>query len=691
MIGSIVPVLIALLCVVLWVALRQLVLRGRSRQRFNPANAPAPDWTSRVAESVVLACAAAVVLALLAATPWGGGMLANLDELRPALANLYIAAFAVTAAVCAAGVVTALLWRTWAGAVIVGVALLGYNMVLEGQGPLLVRLAPAGANLPVNRLVIHISDDVARADVWVNDVPLGKTPIVMTLEEFLAKVPKWEKPPERFDKPQTGPGPRQGPEWIRFRLPSYVARYDGMAVVWARPEEDYYAKAQLDGEWAVSTGSSGGGGGGGRYRQVYHVTLGAAFAKRTERIERLVTNARERGPVVGPEWVESMEAFGPQGWTVLRGVADTDPKLMAAIDAWAARRYGLDQATTPDAAWEAFERILAEADQCRAYATDNLAGRAVELLVPRLDPDRLVRRAEEILRSGAARGDRGYNYGQAHGRGHFSTMADERYGKGGGLAPSVYAVAHAVWRLSESMGDRPPNLVQERIVPALLREAPGDDLAIELAICLGGPKIERFLLRQDWRRTAAWPDASSHYIVFGRSVNKWMYYLAQLPSSTGRRFRRENAAAILDMADTLIEVPSRLDNCGFLFLDLDMGKDSLAARYWPRFRAKAAATTNPEPLESCLKYLVRMGPVATTEMFVDVWRSTARGPGFPFGLNALDNLPPARRKGVAGALAAECEKELQALGTSAGDEERRSWLVNSVVPRLKKMAAGGEP
>jgi hypothetical protein len=684
------PVLLVLLTVVLWVALRRLILRGQARPEFNPANAPAPDWTSRVAESVVLACAAAVVLVLLATTSWGGGMLANLDELRPALANVYIAAFAVTAAVCVAGVVTALLWRTWAGVVIVGLALLGYNTVLEGQGQFLTRMAPAGATLPVNRLIIRVSDDVAGADVWVNDVPLGKTPIVMTIEEFLAKVPKWEKPPEGFGKPQTGPGPRQGPEWVRFRLPSYVVRYDGMMAVWARPEEDYYAKAQCDGEWAVSTGSSGGGGGGGRYTQVYNVTLGATFPKRTERIDRLVADACERGPAVGPEWFESMEAFGPQGWMMLRNAADKDLKLMAVVDAWAARRYGLDKATSPETAWEAFERILAEADQRRAYATDSLAGRAVELLAPRLSPDRLVRRAEEILRSGAARSDRGYSYRQAHGRGQFSTMADERYGKGGGVAPSVYAVAHAVWRLSESMGNRQPNLVQERIVPALLREAPSGDLAIDLAVRLGGPEIERFLLRQNWRRTAAWPDADARY-VSGRSVNKWLYYLAQLPSSTGQRFRQENAAAIMDMADTLIEVPSHWDNCGFLFLDLDMGKDSLAARYWPRFRAKAAAIANPEPLESCLKYLVRMGPAATTEMFVEVWRSTARGSGSPFGINALDNLPPARRKEVAEALATQCEKELQTLGTSGSDEERRSWLVNSVVPRLKKMAADDEP
>jgi hypothetical protein len=683
------PVLIVLLCVVLWVALRRLLLRGQARPEFNPANAPAPDWTSRVAESVVLACAAAVVLVLLAATPCGNGMLANLDALRPALANVYIAAFAITAAVCVAGIITALLWRTWAGVVIVSLALLGYNTVLDGQGQFLIRMAPEGAALPVDHLIIRVDGDVAGVDVWVNGVPLGKTPIVMTIEEFLAKVPKWEKPPEGFGKPQAGPGPRQGPEWVRFRLPSYVARYDGMAAVWARPEEDYYAKAQLDSEWAVSTGSSGGGGGGGRYRQVYNLSLGAAFPKRTERIEHLVADARERGSAVGPEWFESMEAFRPQGWTMLRNAADKDPKLMAVVDAWAARRYGLDKATTPDAAWEAFERILAEADQCRAYATNSLAGRAVELLVPRLDPDRLVRWAEGILRSGAVRGDRGYSYGQAHGRGQFSTMADERYGKGGGLAPSVCAVAHAVWRLSESLGDRPPNLVQERIVPAMLREAPGDDLAIELAVRLGGPEIERFLLRHDWRRTVEWPDASAHY-VFGRSVNKWMYYLSQLPGPAGRRFRQENAAAIMDMADTLIEVPSHLDNCGFLFLDLDMGKDSLAARYWPRFRAKAAAITNPEPLESCLKYLVRMGPAATTEMFVEVWRSTARGPGFPFGINALDDLPPARRKEVAEALATQCEKELQTLGTSGSDEEKRSWLVNSVVPRLKKMAAGEE-
>lgn len=683
-------VLLVLLCVVLWLGLRQLVLRGQGRQRFNPANAPAPDWISRVAESVVLACAAAVILALMAAAPSDGGMLASLDDLRPALAYIYIAAFAVAVAVCAAGVGTALLWRTWAGAMIVGVALLGYNTVLDGRGELLIRLASAGADLPVNHLIIGVSADVTGVDIWVNDVPLGKTPVVMTAEEFLAKVPKWEKAPEGFNKPQTGPGPRQGPEWIRFRLTPYIAHYDGMMAVWERPEEPYYAKARLDGEWAVSTGASGGGGGGGRYHQVYHVTLGAAFPKRTERINRLVDDARERGPAVGPEWMASMEAFGPQGWAVLRSVADTDPKLMAAIDAWATLRYGLDKATTPDAAWEAFERILAEADLCRAYATDSLAGRAVELLVPRLDPDRLVRRAEEILRSGAARNDRGYSSGQAHGRGQFSTAANERFGQGGGVAPSVYAVAHAVWRLSESIDSRRPNLVQERVVPALLREAPGDDTAIELAMRLGGPEIERFLLRQDWHRTVAWPDPDARN-VFGQSVNKWMYYLAQLRGPVGQRFLQENTQTIMDMADTLVGVPSHLDNCGFLFLDLDMGQNSLAARYWPRFRAKAATIKSPEPLEFCFKYLVRMGPAATTDMFVDVWRTTDRGSGFPFGLNALDDLPPARRKVVAEALAAECEKELKALGTSTGDEERRSWLVNSVVPQLKKMAAGAAP
>jgi hypothetical protein len=73
--------------------------------------------------------------------------------------------------------------------------------------------------------------------------------------------------------------------------------------------------------------------------------------------------------------------------------------MMQVLDAWATWRYGLGDVHDDKSAWEAFERVCERADLYESYAASSVDGRAVELLIDRLDPERLVKQAERIIRA----------------------------------------------------------------------------------------------------------------------------------------------------------------------------------------------------------------------------------------------------------------------------------------------------
>jgi len=85
-------------------------------------------------------------------------------------------------------------------------------------------------------------------------------------------------------------------------------------------------------------------------------------------------------------------------------------------------------------------------------------------------------------------------------------------------------------------------------------------------------------------------------------------------------------------------------NVEFLFLDLDLGRDSLAMRCWPRFRNRAAREKF-DALSLQYQYLVRMEPLSTVDMYVRCWKEfQGDEPAFYEALSVFSKFPVPYRK-----------------------------------------------
>jgi hypothetical protein len=324
-----------------------------------------------VAEALILLCAALAILVLAAINSSTGGLLLMLDRLRPGFAVTNIVVAVAAAAGVTLGVLIALFGCTSLGVLVATAVLSCYGMVLNGPGDWLESLSPAGSTEIAGTYTLRLSkSNVVGAELYVNGVLLGKTPVVTTFDEFLEKVPYWSEPPKGF-RDRT-----ERLKWAQFELP----RQQG-------PERYYYARVKLDGEWGHIEGG-GGGGGGGKYTYSAERHFEVVFAHRQERMEKLLDKARLSDYRVGAEWFEAMETFGQDGPITVRKAMDKEPDMINVLDDWVRWRYELDKVTDTESAWQTFERICAEADTLQSYSTASVAGRAVELLVSRVDGER---------------------------------------------------------------------------------------------------------------------------------------------------------------------------------------------------------------------------------------------------------------------------------------------------------------
>ena len=391
----------------------------------------------------------------------------------------------------------------------------------------------------------------------------------------------------------------------------------------------YYARVLYAGEWGLAGGGSGSGGGGSRltYRANSHFDV--IFPERRKRLDALLNKARLADYRVGPGWFRAIETYDEDGWIALRNAAGREPGMMNVLDAWAIWRYGLDKVADADTAWQVFERICREADEQRQYLTPSVAGRAVELLTPRLPQDRLLDRAIDLIRN---TGSFGYFKWQMNGRLQFGyslrpggvhLAGAVSSGSSGGRigAPQLgldgYPVAHAVWLLYETH----PTIVQERIVPEMVRWRYKASLIDPLlaAAYFGGPAIDQFLLRQNWRAEPRQLEWEEQLRMRGAEANKWLYLLAHLNDDAGRDFRRKHADAVMALADEFYEhgfagLRAEID---FIFFD-----PWLAKEYWPRFARLARQKSPDYALETQWRYLLKVGQAATAAMYVEAWKNT---------------------------------------------------------------------
>ncbi len=557
-----------------WLARRKgWTLSGRRYEAgsFLPSPAPSASRTARIVEAIVLAVAAAIIIAIAATSRSTGGKLLMLDELRPAYATANVIMFicAVAGAVIAVGIT--LLGRTVIGTISMAVVLIGYGLVLNGGSYAGSWFLPKHMVEPIVEYTIDISGtNVEGAELWVNGAYLGKTPYTTTLDEFEAEVPYWPEPPEDYEtdkaeiqryRPRGTSTPIRR-RWIKFGLPNPPSRPGpGRGGRLSEKRKAYYARVRYAGEWGLAGGGHGSSGGGGRLNSHFDVI----FPERRKRLDALLDKARLAGYRVGPEWFQAIETYNEDGWIALRKAADDEPRMMDVLDAWARWRYGLDKVTDAGMAWQTFERICAQADVHRQYLTSSVAGRAVELLVPKLPQGRLLDKAIDLIRGTGSfgyfnwemNGRLQFGYSQRPGGVHLGSSGTVFGGFSGGRAGapqfpmSGFPVAHAVWMLYESQ----PGIIQRRIVPEIVRWQYKARIIAPMLIAayLGGPPIDQFLLRQNWRAESRQLDWEEQLHMSGQEANKWLYLLACLNDEVGREFRRRHAASIMDLADKFYE------------------------------------------------------------------------------------------------------------------------------------------
>ena len=118
--------LLAILGVFVLIFLAPVLVRRLFGRRAPATGRVAEGWTSRIAEAIMRAALAAFFLIILSWSPLG--KLAEIDELRPQLARLYIIFASVYVAIAILAIAVTLLGRSFVGGWIMVINILAYKI-----------------------------------------------------------------------------------------------------------------------------------------------------------------------------------------------------------------------------------------------------------------------------------------------------------------------------------------------------------------------------------------------------------------------------------------------------------------------------------------------------------------------------------------------------------------------------------
>jgi hypothetical protein len=272
----------------------------------------------------------------------------------------------------------------------------------------------------------------------------------------------------------------------------------------------------------------------------------------------LLNQARLTDYHVSADWFRALETFDEDGWIALRKTAQQEPGMDDVLSQWANWKYNLGNVQSAADAWDALQRVCREADQNGVYLTPSVAGRAVEILAPQVDPDRLVRAGAKMITD---TGGGSFVMWKMGGRTQFGTAddpaklrfiggnwdgysADEQgqfigtsSNRGGVLTPGKLVIAHALAEMWKAgIGHEK---IQSEIGPDLLAWHYDGSLTLplELAAHIGGSQVDAFLLAQPWQRNVTFADQGmTVFETGGHETNRWLYLLAQLNDPAGASF-----------------------------------------------------------------------------------------------------------------------------------------------------------
>lgn len=471
---------------------------------------------------------------------------------------------------------------------------------------------------------VSLNPPIANVEVIINGVSMGATPLTMTISDIVSKTSSRDetRPPTT---PTTSIGYQTYYETKRIQLgrANDVVKYDHHE----KPLElDFEFKR--DGQRLLIDGNMGWSGPSRMFGQITpaKIDFNVTTLEWSRDTELLLMKARLADYHVDHDWIEAAESFADFVRPAILHAMRNEPEFQQVLDDWAIRRYRLDLATDPESAWSALQSICDQADQLNAYSTDSTPGDAIELLVARLAPDKLISAVETrlaVLKKDRA-GDVSYSWNSQAPRRSFTFVPSFS----GMSKPSDFVLAHVIWKLDGMIpksGSNQDNAIEARIAPPLLQLSYSHPNVRSLAEAIGGSVIEEFhrRLARDVSGYQPSPDPTQNSFIEGEMVLQKFWMLVNLQDDVGAQFRRnqvyyavEFAKQKLAKSHSMMSIPTWMD---FLFLPV-AGREPLAREVWHAFESAVAMDAGSEwhSLNSKWNYLARMRPIPGNSEFIRV-------------------------------------------------------------------------
>lgn len=627
---------------------------GRPIESFLPHPAPRPSRTARWAESLLLGALGGMALL---ATSEAVQLLQNgwepTDQQRDRVLLIlaaHAAAVGVAMLLCWWRTVAAIMWLVaWHVTLLFGgeVGLFAATRDIKAEGDI--------DQCPV---IIDLGDQTDHVDILANGVYLGQSPIHTTIGALQA-LPAWESAP--LDRNEDGYEPST---WSQH--PLHVSPRPGSG------ESDklrVFFRTELDGTDVGRNRGSSGGGGTFQGRSWYPATLSldVQFKKREAVFRRIIDHARLRYYEVGPDWETTVASYGPALRNMLLDLAEHEPQLLGLLDRMAAREYALDDVKSAAEAWQKFQTIAAQANEQSSYATDSPAGRAVEQLAKLVDAHTVADAAVTRLRS--------LGWAQVGDHWNRSRFGVPQFGTRPGwkpkrlqLQPSDFALAHLVHRLDRRLDAEMPyddNVLEDRLIPELARYHTYYEISDFWSSYLGGNLAARL------SNSGIYASDAPRHVPFVQNyeASERLQQLSKLDDPVAKRWRAEHSRDLLQHAEEICRQLRRHGGSSeleFVFLDDPHLPNSLAVQVWPFFRDAirrgANAGDSHEPTAEQWRYLLRIEPNTTAQMYVDAWLVGRKEPHFDHGWHELiPKIPSDKRQQVLEQLVAKTSERMDQL------------------------------
>ncbi len=421
-------------------------------------------------------------------------------------------------------------------------AILGHlNSRVENGAP----RDPAQYGLEPTNAVIQTVGNIEGAELWLNGEMFGTTPFVMPYSEFQRRVRSHQQGSHQARDSSFSTDFIDIRSRLDLRFNAFILS-DRFEVRNENERGMFFGFGWTSGGYPVERRDSGA-------IRTYDVVMHVTFPSWEYEIDHLLERARLLNYDVNDAWISAIASYRQRGWWRLRDAAVTEPAFDAILDRWATWQYKIDTRVTQHQVWALVEQIGQEADEIGRFEPDSPAGRALEILSDRVDPQRLVDACKHAMGESSDWGaltvhrpsrilpDRGV-------RSTITSPNPRRRSDDGSLLRASHTVLEQlIQRVDQhldSLDDSLDNIVERELTPRLMRRAAKLGAHPErfdgLATLLGGSTYESAVFRHYMTMATRAPRSPRLLEPTSRDEVRALLAVASLRSRFGREFREKH-------------------------------------------------------------------------------------------------------------------------------------------------------